>query len=59
MYRSRWGKELLSKCTAKYGGSVTFINYRSIGGSCYFQNVQVYMGKGLISKCTGVYGGRG
>ena len=38
MYRSTWGKGLLSKCTGLHGGRG------------YFQNVQVYIGEGVTFK---------
>ena len=62
MCRSIWGKGLLSKRTALYGGrgyfqnvgvymgeGVTFIMYRSKWGSIYFQSIQVNMGEALLS----------
>ena len=69
IYRSIWGKRLLSKYTGLYGGSGYFQNvqvylgevvifkmYRPIWGSSYFQIYRSIWGKWLLSKCTGLYG---
>jgi len=49
MYRSIWGKGLLSKCTGLLGGISYFQNIQEYVGRGYFQNVSVLWGKQLPS----------